>query len=176
MPALRLLVAEKRTHPAREAAHKVGESSVEIGAHYFRKIVDLEPHLRSGHLEKLGLRYFFPAGDNTRSAASASSSGRPGIRRCRRSSSIAAGSKTTCSRPIVPTASRSSIAPVVREITFGDPHHTIVVKTPDGDDTVEARWLVDASGRGGLVRRRFDLTRRGGAQGQRELVAGEHAA
>src|SRR5688500_18985233 len=64
-PALRLLVAEKRTHPAREAAHKVGESSVEIGAHYFRTIVDLESHLRSGHLEKLGLRYFFPAGDNT---------------------------------------------------------------------------------------------------------------
>ena len=57
---LRIAVAEKRRHPAPEAAHKVGESSVEIGAHYFQKVLDLESHLRAGHLEKLGLRYHFP--------------------------------------------------------------------------------------------------------------------
>src|SRR5262245_31533356 len=34
-PHVRVLVVEKRPHPVREAAHKVGESSVEIGAHYF---------------------------------------------------------------------------------------------------------------------------------------------
>jgi 2-polyprenyl-6-methoxyphenol hydroxylase-like FAD-dependent oxidoreductase len=63
--SLEILVAEKRTHPAPEAAHKVGESSVEIGAHYMQKVLDIEGHLRAGHLEKLGLRYFFPAGDNS---------------------------------------------------------------------------------------------------------------
>ena len=31
-PSLRTLVVEKRTHPVPEAAFKVGESSVEIGA------------------------------------------------------------------------------------------------------------------------------------------------
>ena len=31
-PGIRVLVAEKRAHPAPEAAFKVGESSVEIGA------------------------------------------------------------------------------------------------------------------------------------------------
>ena len=36
-PSLRVLVAEKRQHPVREAAFKVGESSVEIGAHYFQQ-------------------------------------------------------------------------------------------------------------------------------------------
>ena len=41
-PTLRIAVAEKRRHPAPEAAHKVGESSVEIGAHYFEKVLDLE--------------------------------------------------------------------------------------------------------------------------------------
>ena len=35
-PHLRVLVAEKTPHPVREAAFKVGESSVEIGAHYFQ--------------------------------------------------------------------------------------------------------------------------------------------
>src|SRR6187549_2255741 len=63
-PDVRVLVIEKRQHPVREAAFKVGESSVEIGAHYFQKILGLEPHLRSHQLEKLGLRYFFTRGDN----------------------------------------------------------------------------------------------------------------
>jgi 2-polyprenyl-6-methoxyphenol hydroxylase-like FAD-dependent oxidoreductase len=55
-PHLRVLVVEKRPHPVPEAAFKVGESSVEIGAHYFQKRLGLEPHLRSEQLEKLGLR------------------------------------------------------------------------------------------------------------------------
>src|SRR5262245_62268354 len=62
-PELRVLVAERRRHPVPEAAFKVGESSVEIGAHYFQKRLGLEPHVRSAQLEKLGVRYFFPCGD-----------------------------------------------------------------------------------------------------------------
>ncbi len=34
-PALAITVLERRAHPVREAAFKVGESTVEIGAHYF---------------------------------------------------------------------------------------------------------------------------------------------
>ena len=63
-PERSLLVVEKRRHPAPEAAFKVGESSVEIAAHYFSKILGLEEHLQSAQLDKLGLRYFFPAGGN----------------------------------------------------------------------------------------------------------------
>ena len=63
-PHVKVLVLEKRKHPVREAAFKVGESSVEIGAHYFRSVLGLEPVLREQHLEKLGLRYFFPQGAN----------------------------------------------------------------------------------------------------------------
>ena len=32
-------VLERRTHPVPHAAHKVGESSVEIGAHYFENVL-----------------------------------------------------------------------------------------------------------------------------------------
>ena len=59
-PHVRVLVCEKRRHPVPEAAFKVGESSVEIGAHYFKTIVQLEALLERDHLPKLGLRYFFP--------------------------------------------------------------------------------------------------------------------
>src|SRR4051794_7099078 len=51
-PQLRVLVCEKRRHPVPEAAFKVGESSVEIGAHYFQKVLGLDPHLCREHLPK----------------------------------------------------------------------------------------------------------------------------
>src|SRR6478752_2757229 len=40
-PATRILVIDKQTHPVPEAAHKVGESTVEIAAHYLRDILGL---------------------------------------------------------------------------------------------------------------------------------------
>lgn len=158
VPELRILVAEKRTHPAPEAAFKVGESSVEIGAHYFQKIVDLEPHLRSGHLEKLGLRYFFPAGDN-RDLRPRFELGPPGyppvpsfqLDRGRLENWLLEADRDAGIEVLDNTT--------VRDIAFGTPRHHIVMKTPEGERSVDARWLVDASGRGGLVRRRFNLTR-----------------
>jgi protoporphyrinogen oxidase len=36
LPELDVLVLERRSHPVPLATHKVGESTVEIGAHYFR--------------------------------------------------------------------------------------------------------------------------------------------
>ena len=72
-PALRILLAEKRRHPVPEAAHKVGESSVEIGAHYFQRVLGLEPHLRERQLYKFGLRYFFPHDGNRESRRASSS-------------------------------------------------------------------------------------------------------
>lgn len=60
----KILVIEKRKHPVPEAAHKVGESSVEMGSHYLRNIVGAKEHLNTVQLPKSGLRFFFPAGDN----------------------------------------------------------------------------------------------------------------
>ena len=53
-PQLRVLVAEKTPHPVREAAFKVGESSVEIGAHYFQCVLGCRP-------EPIPCRSSFPA-------------------------------------------------------------------------------------------------------------------
>src|SRR6185312_3567385 len=40
-PDLSIRVLERRTHPVPRAAHKVGESTVEIGAHYFSNVLGL---------------------------------------------------------------------------------------------------------------------------------------
>jgi 2-polyprenyl-6-methoxyphenol hydroxylase-like FAD-dependent oxidoreductase len=45
---LDILGVERRAHPVPAAAHKVGESSVEIGAHYFDTVLgaDIRPSAR----------------------------------------------------------------------------------------------------------------------------------
>src|SRR5437588_8759666 len=58
-PTIKVLVVEKQKHPVPEAAHKVGESTVEIAAHYLRDVLGLEEHLNTQHLRKFGLRMFF---------------------------------------------------------------------------------------------------------------------
>jgi flavin-dependent dehydrogenase len=65
-PDIRILIVEKKCHPVPEAAHKVGESTVEVGAHYFGEILGLRDHIKTKQLPKFGLRYFFKARDNSR--------------------------------------------------------------------------------------------------------------
>src|SRR5450631_4087203 len=55
-------VIERRIHPVPESTHKVGESSVEIGAHYFSVVLGLRPHLDQAQLRKFGFRFFFSEG------------------------------------------------------------------------------------------------------------------
>jgi flavin-dependent dehydrogenase len=160
-PSVRVLVAEKRQHPVREAAFKVGESSVEIGAHYFQKVLDLEPHLRSAQLEKLGLRYFFPHADN---------------RALDRRVELGAPEYST-----VPSfqldrgrfenyllqLARSSGTDVldgcaVRAIELGQPQHAVTLSIGGTTRTISARWVVDASGRASLLKRKLGLTRPSG--------------
>jgi flavin-dependent dehydrogenase len=158
-PHIRVVVAEKRKHPVREAAFKVGESSVEIGAHYFHHVLGLAPHLRSAQLEKLGLRYFFPQGDN-RDLARRVELGPP-------------------VHPPVPSFQldrgrlenflledlRASGVEVIddcsaRPIDLAPLNHTVRLEPRNGEArTVRARWLADASGRTGLIKRKLGLAR-----------------
>jgi flavin-dependent dehydrogenase len=158
-PHIKVLVAEKRAHPVREAAFKVGESSVEIGAHYLQVVLGLEPHLRSGHLEKLGLRYFFPHGENrditrrvelgpTRFPAVSSFQ----LDRGRLENALFAMLRDSGVEAVDGCT--------VREVCIAPNNHRVVFEDQDGRRReVRAKWLVDASGRAGLIRRKLDLTR-----------------
>ena len=57
-PDIDVLVLERRRHPVPEAAHKVGESSVEIASNYFDTVLGLKDHLTSRQLNKFGFRFF----------------------------------------------------------------------------------------------------------------------
>jgi flavin-dependent dehydrogenase len=155
---LSIFVAEKRPHPVPEAAFKVGESSVEIGAHYFQKVLGLEPHLRGEHLEKLGIRYFFPYGDNRDFArrvefGPAKFPKVPSFQLDRgRLENYLLRTNRDLGIEVLDGAA-------VRHVTLDPAGHRLTVQAADRTFDVTGRWLVDASGRGGLVRRKLGLTR-----------------
>ena len=58
-PELSILVLEMRGENAPNSTHKVGESTVELGTHYLREVLDLKDYLDEKQLPKHGLRFFF---------------------------------------------------------------------------------------------------------------------
>jgi flavin-dependent dehydrogenase len=58
MPTMTVAIVEPQVRPLPDACHKVGESSVEIGAHFFDSVIGLRDYLLEHQLIKNGLRYF----------------------------------------------------------------------------------------------------------------------
>lgn len=155
---IRVLVAEKRRHPAPEAAFKVGESSVEIGAHYLSQVLGLDPHLRERQLYKLGLRYFYTHEDNRRIEHRTEAGPRvfpkvPSFQLDRgRLENFLVDENRAMGIDVLDdcrvTAVRLSDEGHVTDLVVGGQTHT-----------VRSRWVVDGSGRHGLLRRTLDLRR-----------------
>ena len=59
------MIVEPNAHPVPEITHTVGESTVEVSAHYLRDRLGLGDHLHSSQLRKMGLRMFFSHDGNT---------------------------------------------------------------------------------------------------------------
>ncbi|HET6906848.1 MAG TPA: tryptophan 7-halogenase [Rhodanobacteraceae bacterium] len=155
-PDLSIRVLERRTHPVPRAAHKVGESTVEIGAHYFSNVLGLREHLDSGQVRKFGFRFFFSEGRSRLDDVT-----ELGVSR------------------VLPTPSWQLDRGVLenflgerareRGISFEDGCTVRAVQLNAGGlhevrcerggetRTLRARWLVDASGRAGLLKRQLDL-------------------
>ncbi len=158
-PGTRVLVVEPDAYPVPEVTHTVGESTVEVSAHYLRERIGLAEHLSSSQIRKMGLRMFFSRNGNTDIAQRmevGSSSFVPQVtyqidrgrlenelhRRC-----LSEGVDVTCGR--------------VRSVDFGtgDQPHTVHVQNGDTLTDTTARWVVDASGRNRLLGRQLDLKR-----------------
>jgi flavin-dependent dehydrogenase len=59
LPQLSVALIDRLSSPFPEAAHKVGESSNELGSYYLAKTLRLEDYLAKRHLRKFSLRFFF---------------------------------------------------------------------------------------------------------------------
>ena len=160
-PDLDVLVLERRAGPAPEATHKVGESTVEIGAHYFDKVIGLGEHLRERHLRKFGFRFFFSEGrrdlDQVTEIGASRHLSVPSYQ-------IDRG---IFENFLVEEARRRGIEVIegsmVRQIDLteasaGPAARHQVGYTQQGEaHSVAARWVVDACGRAGLIKRKLGL-------------------
>jgi len=156
-PDLAITVIERRAHPVREAAHKVGESSVEIGAHYFADVLGLRDHLESAHIRKFGFRFFFSEGADTVDRCT-----ELGVSQLMHTPSwqIDRGRfENHLGERARALGVRFDDGATVRglEIADGAGDHTVRVESDGATHAVSCRWLVDASGRAGLVKRKLGL-------------------
>jgi flavin-dependent dehydrogenase len=157
-PGVSVLVVEKKPHPVPEAAHKVGESSVEIGAHYFTQVLGQLEHFRAAQLPKMGLRYFF-AGDRADVAKRTELGGH--VFFPTESFQIDRGRfENHLGQEVVRAGADFVHGAAVREVTLGQPHRVTIAG--EVDTVVEARWVIDASGRASLLKRKLGLAKRNG--------------
>ncbi len=155
MPDLDVRVIERRAHPAPEAAHKIGESSVEIGAHYFSETLGLREHLDEKHLRKFGFRFFFSEGERDLQGVTELGASRY---MTTPSWQIDRGIfENFLAEEVVRRGARLDVGGSVKRIDLDPTGHRIEVEKDGQRETIVARWLIDASGRAGLLKRKLDL-------------------
>ncbi|MFK4089487.1 NAD(P)/FAD-dependent oxidoreductase [Kribbella sp. NPDC020789] len=158
-PELAVTVIERKRHPVAEAAHKVGESSVEVQAHYLRDVLGLEDHLTHEQLHKFGLRMFFSHEDNAEIArrveyGQVAAAPLPSYQLDRGRLENHLG--TLIAEHGVEFVHGKVSAP---ELAEDGSDHVVEFSDDDGRHQITARWVVDATGRAGLLKRKLDLAK-----------------
>lgn len=158
VPSVSVALLDAGCHPVPEATFKVGESSVEIGARYLADTLGLRAHLDDRHLKKFGLRCFFGDGRDIGAAdelgasvplpVSAWQMDRGRLENHLHALAIADGACVIEGADVTGVDFASGAPASVRYRWRGD------------RCVLQARRVVDASGRRGLLRKRFGLTRR----------------
>ena len=163
MPDLSIAILDQATRPLPEAAHKVGESSVEVGSHYLGETLQLQSYLEESHLPKLGLRFFF--GDSSGSIESRPELG-PGVFPPTTSYQMDRGRLENDLRGLVDDAGVTILeGQCVRSIDLSDGNapHSVTARDRAGNERLfSARWVVDATGRRRQIQRQLDLGRPSG--------------
>ena len=157
-PDLDVLVLERRAHPVPKATHKVGESTVEIAAHYFADTLGLRTHLESAQLKKFGFRFFFSDGRRDIENVTEIGASRP----------LPTGSwqidRGIFENFLAAEAARRGVrfvdTALIREArlaTDGTPHEVLWQRAGGPAQRSRARWLIDACGRAGMIKRQRGL-------------------
>lgn len=157
-PGLRITVLEKATFPVPEAAHKVGESTVEIAALYFGRTLGLRDLIEEQHLAKFGLRFFFDDGDN-RDITRRGEFG-PSIYMPVRSWQIDRGRfENALAGRCAGQGIRLVQGAAIRHVGLGTPH-TVTWREGDVSHSLTATWVVDTTGRRQLLKKQLGLNKK----------------
>jgi len=158
-PDIDVLVVERAEHPPPAAAHKVGESTVEGAVHYFADTLGLGKWLEEEQLRKSGLRFFFSDGENTDITRRVELG--PSRTLPVRTYQLDRGTFEERLGKLATEAGAEFVQRcAVRDVTVADDGmHRVRLKRDGVETEVEARYLVDATGRFQLLKRKLDLAK-----------------
>ncbi|WP_269518804.1 NAD(P)/FAD-dependent oxidoreductase [Alteromonas sp. BMJM2] len=162
-PSLSITIIEKNTFPVHDTTAKVGESTVEIGAHYFTDVLGLDAHFKEKHLRKYGLRLFFGNVDGDYSEYDelgvSELFGIPAYQ-------IERGTLENYLHELLTSKGVNIVdGAMLGDISLGDKQHTIECTQNNGAFSFTARWLIDAAGRQALLRNKLQLQSSTGHRG-----------
>lgn len=156
-PDMSILVLERRETEAATAAHKVGESTVELGTHYLREVLNLKGYLEEHELPKHGLRFFFKS-DTKEDIASRVELG-PRLRLPVPSHQVDRG---TLENYLMQLTQQKG-----NELLLGAKVETVDIQADNGHEvtyikageavTVKCKWVADASGRASVMKRKLQF-------------------
>lgn len=154
LPAMRVAIAERTSRPLPASCHKVGESNAELGTAYMERL-GLREYLESKHVIKLGLRFFLGSGHLPLEERTEIG---PALDPPVRGYQIDRGVFEQDLRAMVEADGVTMWeGTMVRELELGRegrPHELVLDRKGDRS-RVRARWVVDATGRSGWLRRKL---------------------
>ncbi len=146
-PNSRVLILERAT----AFDKKVGEATVEISGYFLHQVLGLYDHLSRVHLPKHGLRYWFTDGKPNRRLAEMTEVGATEIPRL----PAFQLNRSALDEHLLAMAGQggSEVRRGVRikAIDQGWPSNQVTIDLEGVEIKVEARWLIDASGRAGVL-------------------------
>ncbi|MBK8609640.1 MAG: FAD-dependent monooxygenase [Chitinophagaceae bacterium] len=156
-PGISILVLERRETAAATAAHKVGESTVELGTHYLREVLQLTEYLEAHELPKHGLRFFFK--NNTKEDIASRVELGPRLRLPVPSHQVDRG--TLENYLMTHTQEKGNDLELGAKVSAVDilpEDNHVVTYIKDGKEIkVKCRWVADASGRASVMKRKLQF-------------------
>jgi flavin-dependent dehydrogenase len=155
LPDLRITVYER----GHSASFKVGESTVEIAAHYLVRRQGLGQYLYENHLPKNGIRYFFDGPKRDVPLTEMSELGTINLPFHAAFQLDRSRLETDLIEMCRSEGIDVRIGARVTEIELGErrARHELCVESPAGSERVRPRWVIDAAGRQGTLARQLGL-------------------
>jgi flavin-dependent dehydrogenase len=151
-----ILVLEKRMDNAPVATHKVGESVSELGSLYLREVLNLKEYLTKHQLPKFGFRFFFSQEHSDNIARRVEIGSR--ISNPFPSHQIDRGlMENELVKRLKDCGVEIVLGARVKEVELSKTGHKLCFEKESNEFKTEGRWIVDSTGRNGLLKRKLDL-------------------
>jgi flavin-dependent dehydrogenase len=153
-PDISILIMEYRDSIAPTAAHKVGESTVELATHYFREVLGLKDYLEEFELPKHGLRFFFKT-DNKGEISNRVELG-PRLKLPTPSHQLDRGTfENYLEKHTKELGTEFMLNARVKDVNFSEEGHEVLFNHDGEEKRLKSRWVVDATSRYSLLKRKL---------------------